>query len=63
MSNHYEAAKKDFAVRSRLIQKQQLLSPEQHTEIFRCMTNELDNDFNSTYKQEKSIVNIRMQIR
>ena len=63
MSNNYEAAKKDFSVRSGLIQKRQLFSAEQHTEIYRCASNELDNNFNLTYEQEKSIDNIRMQIR
>ena len=62
MSN-YEGAKKDFAVRSGLIQKRQLFSSEQLTEIYRCASNELDNNFNLTYEQEKSIDNIRMQIR
>ena len=63
MSNNYEAAKKDFAVRSGLIQKRHLFSAEQHTEIYRCASNELDNNFNLTYEQEKSIDNIRIQIR
>lgn len=63
MSNYYEAAKQDFAVRSGLIQKQQIFSPEQLTELYRCASNELGNNFNLTYEQEKSIDNIRMQIR
>ena len=63
MSNNYEAAKKDFSVRSGLIKKRQLFSAEQHTQIYRCASNELDNNFNHTYEQEKSIDNIRMQIR
>jgi len=63
ISNHYEAAKKDFAVRSGLIQKRQLFSPEQLMELYRCASNELDNNFNLTYEQEKSIDNIQMQIR
>jgi len=59
MSNYYEVAKKDFAVRSGLIQKQLFFSPEQLTEIYRCASNYLDNNFNFTYEQEKSIDNIR----
>ncbi|PKM71853.1 MAG: hypothetical protein CVU91_11910 [Firmicutes bacterium HGW-Firmicutes-16] len=51
MSNYYEAAKKDFAVRSGLIQKRQLFSAEQLTEIYRCASNELDNNFNQQYPQ------------
>ena len=50
-------------MRSGLIQKRQLFSPEQLTEINRCASNEVDNNFNLTYEQEKSIDNIRMQIR
>ena len=57
MSNNYEAAKKDFSVRSGLIQKRQLFSAEQHTEIYRCASNELDNNFNLTYEQEMQIRN------
>ena len=33
---NYDGAKQDFATRSGLIQKEQLFSPEQLTEIFRC---------------------------
>lgn len=63
MSNYYEAAKQDFAVRSGLIQKQQIFSPKQLTELYRCASNELGNNFKLTYEQEESIENIRMQIR
>ena len=62
MSSYYEAAKKDFAVRGELIQNRLLFSPEQFTELYRCVSNELDNNFNLTYEQEKSIDNIQMQI-
>ncbi len=63
MSNYYEAAKNDFAVRSGLIDRQRLFSDEQLTELYRCASNELDSNSNLTYEQEKSVGNIRMQIR
>lgn len=62
-SNYYESAKNDFAVRSGLIDRQRLFSDEQLTELYRCVSNELDSNSNLTYEQEKSIENIRMQIR
>lgn len=52
MSNYYEAAKMDFAVSSKLIQKRQFFLPEQLTGIYRCVSNEQDNNFNLAYEQE-----------
>ena len=40
-----DAAKQDFATRSGLIQKEQLFSPEQLTEIYRCCTDSVNEDF------------------
>ena len=42
---NYDGAKQDFATRSGLIQKEQLFSPEQLTEIFRCCADSVDEDF------------------
>ena len=42
---NYDAAKQDFATRSGLIQKEQLFSPEQLTEIYRCCTDSVNEDF------------------
>ena len=42
---NYDAAKQDFATRSGLIPKEQLFSPEQLTEIFRCCADSVDEDF------------------
>ena len=42
---NYDAAKRDFATRSGLVQKEQLFSPEQLTEIFRCCADSVDEDF------------------
>ena len=42
---NYDAAKQDFATRSGLIPKEQLFSPEQLTEIYRCCTDSVNEDF------------------
>ena len=42
---NYDAAKRDFVTRSGLVQKEQLFSPEQLTEIFRCCADSVDEDF------------------
>lgn len=62
MSNHYEAAKKDFAVRSGLVWEQQLFSPEYLTEIYRCVQDTLDHPYNLTYDREKCLGKIQEQI-
>ena len=43
MSDNYSAAKQDFAVRSGLIRREQLFSPEQLTELSRCVQAVLDD--------------------
>ena len=61
---NYDAAKRDFATRSGLIQKEQLFSPEQLTEIFRCCADSVDEDFfELTDTQEEMIRGIQQQIR
>ena len=61
---NYDAAKRDFATRSGLIQKEQLFSPEQLTEIFRCCADSVDEDFfELTDTQEETIRGIQQQIR
>ena len=62
MSNHYEAAKKDFAVRSGLVWEQQLFSPEHLTEIYRCVQDTLDHPYNLTYDREECLDKIQEQI-
>ena len=62
MSNHYEAAKKDFAVRSGLVREQQLFSPEHLMEIYRCVQDTLDHPYNLTYDREKCLGKIQEQI-
>ena len=63
-TENYDAAKQDFATRSGLIQKEQLFSPEQLTEIFRCCADSVDEDFfELTEEQEELICGIQQQIR
>ena len=62
-SGNYDAAKRDFAVRSGLIQKDQLFTPEQMTEIYRCCADSVDGDFfELTGEQEKMIRSVQQQI-
>ena len=60
---NYDAAKKDFAARSGLIQKELLFSPEQLTEIYRCCTDSVNEDFfELTDKQVELIHSVQQQI-
>ena len=59
----YDGAKRDFAIRSGLIHKEQLFSPEQMTEIYRCCADSVDGDFfDLTAEQEKVIRSVQQQI-
>ena len=60
---NYDAAKQDFATRSGLIQKEQLFSPEQLTEIYRCCTDSVNEHFfELTDKQVELIHSVQQQI-
>ena len=60
---NYDAAKQDFATRSGLIQMEQLFSPEQLTEIYRCCADSVDGEFfELTDKQEEVIHSVQQQI-
>ena len=60
---NYAGAKQDFATRSGLIQKEQLFSPEQLTEIYRCCTGSVNEDFfELTDKQVELIRSVQQQI-
>ena len=60
---NYDAAKRDFVTRSGLVQKEQLFSPEQLTEIFRCCADSVDEDFfELTDMQEEMVRGIQQQI-
>ena len=62
MSNNYEAAKKDFAVRSGLVREQQFFSPEHLAEIYRCVQDALDHPYELTYDREECLCKIQEQI-
>ena len=60
---NYDAAKQDFATRSGLIQKEQLFSPEQLTEIYRGCTDSVNEDFfELTDKKVELIHSVQQQI-
>ena len=60
---NYAGAKRDFAIRSGLIQKERLFTPEQMTEIYRCCADSVDGDFfELTGEQEKMIRSVQQQI-
>ena len=60
---NYAGAKQDFAIRSGLIQNEQLFTPEQMTEIYRCCADSVDGDFfELTGEQEKMIRSVQQQI-
>ena len=58
----YQAAKKDFALRSGLTQEEKKFTPEQLVEIYRCCTDTLTHEYELTYEQEKRIEGIQTQI-
>ena len=60
---NYTGAKQDFAIRSGLIQKEQLFNPEQMIEIYRCCADSVNGDFfELTGEQEKMIRSVQQQI-
>ena len=60
---NYDGAKQDFVTRSGLIHKEQLFSPEQMTEIYRCCADSVDGEFfELTDKQEEVIRSVQQQI-
>ena len=62
-TENYDGAKQDFATRSGLIQTEQLFSPEQLTEIYRCCADSVDGEFFAlTDKQEEVIHSVQQQI-
>ncbi|MDD4510183.1 MAG: hypothetical protein PHY23_04675 [Oscillospiraceae bacterium] len=60
--DNYEGAKADFAVRSGLIQKGCYFSEEQLTEMYRCMHDMLDGEYELTDNQETLISDTCEQI-
>jgi len=58
----YAGAKRDFATRSGLIDKQHLLSDEQLTEVYRCIHETLDSGYPITVQREKLLRDTAEQI-
>lgn len=59
----YEAAKRDFAVRSGLVPESQLFKEEQLIEIYRCCEDTLEDNYDLSYEQEQCIKGIHEQIK
>ena len=60
--DNYEGAKADFAERSGLVQKGRCFTDEQLTEMYRCMQDTLEGNYELTGKQEKLIADTCEQI-
>ncbi len=58
----YAAAKEDFVVRSGLIPEKKLFTPEQFTEMYKCIKGMLEGGYELTYDSEKKLGEIREQI-
>lgn len=58
----YAAAKRDFAVRSGLVAKDELFSPEQLTEVYRCVHETLESGNFIRRDQQDILCNICQQI-
>ena len=58
----YTAAKQDFAVRSGLIPRSALFTPEQLTEVYRCIQETLENSYPSTDERQKCLQSTAAQI-
>ena len=59
---NYEGAKQDFATRSGLMPEYRLLSPEQMTEVYRCIHETLESDYPITENRRKLLESAASQI-
>lgn len=60
--NNYDAAKEDFAMRSGMVRKQAFFTDEQLTELYRCIQDTLDHQYDITYEQEHLMKDTQEQI-
>ena len=60
--DNFQSAKQDFAVRSGLIPRAQLFSPEELTELYRATDHFLEEGPELDYKQQKTIQEARTKI-
>ena len=58
----YEAAKRDFAVRAGLVDKNRLFSDEQLVEMYRCIHETLESEYPITAEREKLLKDTAYQI-
>ena len=58
----YTAAKQDLAVRSGLIPRSALFTPEQLTEVYRCIQETLENSYPITDERQKCLQSTAEQI-
>lgn len=61
-NNDYRTAKQDFAIRAGLIQRNQLFSDEQLSEVYRCIHETLENDYPITAERCKLLKDTAEQI-
>ena len=59
---NYEGAKQDFATRSGLMPEFRVLSPEQMTEVYRCIHETLESDYPITENRRKLLESAASQI-
>ncbi len=60
--NDYDAAKEDFAIRCGMVRKQVFFTDEQLAEIYRCIQDTLDHQYDITYEQEHLMKDTQEQI-
>lgn len=60
--NDYTAAKEDFAIRCGVVRKQVFFSDEQLTEMYRCIQDTLDHQYDITCDQENLLKDTQDQI-
>ncbi|WP_278942647.1 hypothetical protein [Anaerotruncus colihominis] len=61
-AGNYEGAKQDFAIRAGLVDRNLFFIPEQMTEIYRCVSEELENSCYAGDKRQQLLEEIRRQI-
>ena len=58
----YKAAKEDFAIRADLVSREQLFSPEQLTEVYRCIHETLESEYPITQERTELLKRLKGQI-
>lgn len=61
-AHDFEAAKQDFAIRSRLVERYRILNDQQLSEVYRCILDTLDGDIPLTAERERVLKDAVMQI-